>query len=469
MKKKILLVLALILICSSFLFACSSFKLNGGPKASDPVYGNGGSAVVKGDYLYFSNAYLDYKTLKLDDNKYDMNSPQKIYGIYRTKLNDDGVVSVNENGFPSGAELMVPVVAGYSKSGLYICGEYLYYTSPQSKGKEGEVDVATGYMRFEQIKLNGATDTHTILSQAKFTTDCEYNINYIDGTTYITIFQNEKITVIKSKDRNYSEYTLAEGVTSMKTFKQENITGNGSVDEASKYVYYTKKTDEKYFLYRKSFTNGKEEILLNGLTDEIKIESIKNNRVYYMKGSYLYSSSFNGGQERQYTANKFSASDTGSIVKYLILDDTFGGAKDNGILGVYYDGTNYLVSIFNEMGNNTEHISGFGDKTKQVNLKFIKNNVAYFTYLDDTNLYACDLSTNTQQTILTNFDEKVQDEITHFDYDDTRIFYFANVENSNKNLKYLQIAPLKGAYYKENDKNVSRLIGVLDPSDVKNS
>ena len=64
MKKKFLVLVSILFVFALSVFGCGSFKLSGGPKATDTVYGNGSVAVVKGDYLYFTNAYLDYNNIE---------------------------------------------------------------------------------------------------------------------------------------------------------------------------------------------------------------------------------------------------------------------------------------------------------------------------------------------------------------------------------------------------------------------
>ena len=99
MKKKISILCLILCLSLITFFGCGVISLPAGPKYDDAVYGNGGFAVVKGDYLYFANAYIDYNNIGNNDNKFDRDGTmQKNYGIYRTKLNASGVVDVNDKG-----------------------------------------------------------------------------------------------------------------------------------------------------------------------------------------------------------------------------------------------------------------------------------------------------------------------------------------------------------------------------------
>ena len=186
LKKKLLFLVAILFVFTLSVFGCGGAVLSGGPSLTDTVYGNGGSAVVKGDYLYFANAYYDYNNLGSNDNKYDRDGQlQKNYGIYRIKLNKNGVVDLNGNGTPVGAELLVPQVGGYEKSGLYICGEYLYYTTPYSGYKTGESELTKGLLRFEKSKLNG--EDHVILSEGEdYSVGCQARLAKLTCTSLLS-------------------------------------------------------------------------------------------------------------------------------------------------------------------------------------------------------------------------------------------------------------------------------------------
>ena len=89
--KKIFVCLILCLITLG-LACCSNAKIDA-PVQSDSVVGNGGSAVVKGDYLYFTNGYVS-KTSITDSNRGNsyVNS-----ALYVTKL-VNGELVVDDNG-----------------------------------------------------------------------------------------------------------------------------------------------------------------------------------------------------------------------------------------------------------------------------------------------------------------------------------------------------------------------------------
>lgn len=471
MKKKFLYIFSLLLFCAVCLIGCGGFKLSGGPLATDTVYGNGGSVVVKGDYMYFANAFIDYNNIGKYENKYNEDASKHIYGIYRTKLNDFGLVSFNKDGIPQGAELMVPQVGGYAYSGLYICGDYLYYTTPYTGDNAGSE--VKGLITFDRVKLDGS-EHQVIHTMTAYSSSCKYSINYIDGATYITIFDsNSNLQVIKVVGGNITKYdgsnhsAFATGVDSFATMTQTEITSSNSVDKVNKYVYYTKKDANNYYsLYRKSLTklDEAESVLISSTKDVIKLIEVKNNRVYFVQDNMLYSSTFEVDSQPN-ACIPFEVKDevTTGVVSYKILNDTIGsGAVDRGIAIVYNDGANYSVSVVN--GSN---IQSCFSKQKQVTILNVLNDNIYFQVAEDEGLYVYNTTSNTETKLAKSFTTSVADSLTMFDFDDERAFYFSTAEGSKGNLKYLHIVSLNENYsYKNADSEaIGKYVGLLDASD----
>lgn len=482
MKKKLLFLVAILCIFTLSVFGCGGIDLGNGPKASDTVYGNGGVAVVKGNYLYFANAYLDYNQIGSNDNKFDSEGAmQKRYGIYRTKLNASGVVELNSNGVPVGAELLVPQVGGYSDSGIYICGEYLYYTTPYSGYKTGSSDLTKGLLRFERVTLNG--QDHTILSEGEFTTDCKYSVNYIGNTTYISILSGSKITIIKVKANGDTSKSTIDSVKDYCVEEQTTLVYNKAVNDVNKYVYFTKTdADENYSLYRKPLSGGATETLIPASTEAIEIVAVKNNRVYFKQADKLKSAvpvydkenkvttGFDKNEVINYaSAFNFAADAKTGIVDYLILDDTYGFAQNRGIIAVYTDGSNYSLIQFKADGTFKNIVSG----TKQYTLEFTEGSNVYYQIAESDALYSFDYEKEDaeQQEVISSFTTTVkagETEESIVDFDANRVFFFSKAKNSNEKYSYLHVALLSGNYFEDADGNsVAQYVGVLDSADVK--
>lgn len=458
MKKKLLFVFSFIFIFAISLFGCGAISLNGGPNIKDTVYGNGSNAVVKGNYLYFSNAYLDYTSLSQGQNEYNKEE-LKVYGIYRTKLAKNGVVAVDENGNPKNAELLVPLASGFENSGIYICGKYLYYTTVYTEYETGgNTDETKGFLNFERVDLNGQ-NRKTLSEKGDFKVDCEYSINYVNGTTYITILSDGKITVIRSKNDDTDKYQIASSVSDMCTASQQEIVYNKAEEEVNKYVYYTKTENNKYSLYRKTFANGTEETLINVSSEEITLEAVKNNRVYYKEGNILKSSNFEEDKtSKTYCALSLSENNENGAVEYIILNDTYGYGLDKGIAVLYYSGSNYYLVLYNGVGTSRILLSN----DKQITILFATGNKIFYQITENDALYSVDIANGETKTVISKFSSELA-----YDFDSERVYFFDTVENSNGKLSYLQIALLNNNIYKnENSESVAQYIGVLDSSDV---
>ena len=70
MKKRLFsLIMMCFLAISICLTGCGKEGLKDNPPTAATVFSNGGMSVIKGDYLYFVNGYIDETTLTKDDNK----------------------------------------------------------------------------------------------------------------------------------------------------------------------------------------------------------------------------------------------------------------------------------------------------------------------------------------------------------------------------------------------------------------
>lgn len=448
-------------MCAICLFGCGVAALNGGPRTTDGIYGNGGFSVVKGDYLYFSNAYYDYNNLNEGENKYDFNSPKKLYGIYRVKLNENKLVNLDENGFPVGAELMVPQVGAYAYSGLYICGNYLYYTTPFTGNKSGTY--VKGLITFERVNLNRTG--HKILYRMEdYSSSCKYYLNYINGVTYITILDvNSNVISVAVQGENIQTKTIATGVSTLFAPEQTELSHNEEINSCSTYIYYTKKDGDYYSMYKKSLVNNSEaaQMLVGPTTNEVEVLQVKNDRVYYKENKILKSSNFeNNVEPKIYTNQQLAGDDENGIKSYYVLDDTNGTRLDRGVACVCYDGSSYSVNVYN--GSSYQFLFS---NSSQINILYAYNNNVYYKLADDDALYCFNMSNSNNSKIAKEFLTSIDDASNVYDFNCYHGYYFSTVESANNTVKYLHVVSLNGfGYEDENGELVGQYVGVLDAS-----
>ncbi len=438
MKKKFLAVLSFVFMFALVLFGCSSIHLSNGPSSTDPVYGNGGSAVVKGDYLYFANAFIDYNLLNNGDNVYDKKSEFTPYAIYRTKLNSAGRVVLNDEGVPEKAELLTYNIGGYEYAGLYIFGNYLYYTTPYSNTTSSN-ETKRGRVRFERVALDGTG--HEIVYKADdYTSECEYKMVYIDGNVFIVYKTKDKEIKLISVDarKNVKTSSIATSIESYAVFDQKNIDKDNKVSDVNKYIYYVLKENDEYVMYRANFFTKESEVFMRGGADEIVVKEVRNDRVYYTEGGKLYSR-IDSNLVKKYSdiSTASDSSSVSSISSYLVLDGTLGNL-DRGVIGVLKNDSNYYVTYFNSTYSREIELSD--DKSKDVTLIASQENHFFYQISGDDALYRCDLNFDvvsgvyrvenySTTKIATKFSSTVSDK-TMFDFDNDRIYVYEQVDNS---------------------------------------
>ncbi len=459
LKKKIVALLSFVFMFALVLFGCNSIHLSGGPDSTDTVYGNGGSAVVKGDYLYFANAFVDYTALGHNDNVYDAGSKYTPYGIYRTKLNVDGTVPLDSEGVPVKADLLTYNIGGYEYAGLYIFGNYLYYTTPFTNITNSD-ETKTGRVRVERVALDG-TSHEIVYKFDDYTSDCEYDMVYIDGNVFIIYKTSDKDIKLISIDTRKSrkETTVATSVESYAIFEQKNIESDNVVADINKFVYYVVKEDNDYVIYRTNLlTKTKEEFYRS--SSELVLKEVKNNKVYYTEDGYIYSR-IDKNTFKKYSDISTSSNDISSISSYLVVDLT--GSLDKGIIGVNKSNSNYYVTYFN--GNVARPLDLAEDTTKSITLVAYINDCIFYQISGDEALYKREVNfviengkydvtgVGEAKVIATSFSATINEK-TILDFDNERIYIYETLDNNqyltmymiDENLSYLDGEKVVGQY-----------------------
>ena len=462
----------MIFMFSAMLFACNAIKLQNGPDANATVYGNGGSAVVKGDYIYFANAYIASSELGNNDNQYDKKSKQTIYGIYRSKLDTDGNVILNDDGVPQGAEILTYNVGGFEQAQIYICGEWLYYTTPYTvKGSDG-ADI-TGLVRFDRIKLDGTS--HEQLSsngEDGYTIECKFDVVYVGGATYIVI-SNESgdINIIKCQGGKISRYSLATGTSSYVVASQNVLQSNVTRSDVENYLYYVKEAGSAYEIVRKSLSGGDEKSVLISSNQPTLVE-MKNGRVYYTLDNQLYSTTDGATQKGYFSLPLKSDDKTSEVIStYVILDDADG--LDRGVIAVYYDGTNY--SMLYENGDGYQTISTVEEGTNEITIIASQRDEIYYQIADSDDLYMIRLTlalknskfvideVGSPTVIASSFTTKNGD-YAIYDFDLEHFYVYEQVESSQ--LQYLKMYSIHLPKKDSDGKVIGQYIGLLSESDA---
>ena len=163
------------------------------PTHSDETYGNGGLAVRKGDYLYFVNGYASYTSMKKKNAKYSVGS------LLLAKLDANGNVVTEENGNIDDDYYisMSKKLCGYEATGLYVFGDYLYFTSPCQTDDSKTEKWAKERVDFYRIKLDKSSKVEKLYTTAVSNENLEFSI--FESGNKVVIATYEKGESLNSK------------------------------------------------------------------------------------------------------------------------------------------------------------------------------------------------------------------------------------------------------------------------------
>ncbi|MDE6551085.1 MAG: DUF5050 domain-containing protein [Clostridia bacterium] len=195
------------------------------------VTGNGTLAVVQRDTLYFVNGKDDLSSIVEPKNNYFGNASKK-GSVYKADLNSDGSIS--------NVQLLVPKMfyTGNSGGGIYVYGEWIYYTSPSTEtDKSGSV--LTSQQEFLRTKTDG-TKTQQIALLSSNTYDYVFTPS---GLFYYNSTDRKLVTVSYDESDVGKSRDIAEKVSGV------NFVRDGSYQygksELSDVIFYTVDVDSE--------------------------------------------------------------------------------------------------------------------------------------------------------------------------------------------------------------------------------
>lgn len=209
----------------SFLTACddsyTSKPLSG--DTSGEVSSNGGFLVEKGEYVYFINGAEDYTA----DNTYGDVLKGSIQRISKTDL---------AAGNYADTQTVVPLVvySGNSDAGIYIYGDYIYYSTPATT-KNSEGVVQNQLLEFKRSKLDGSETMKDCFYQAA-SNSVAYRYVEVDDTVYLLYALSESL--YGSSATNIHSVNTSTGKNTLLAYNVSDYEFD-SVALDNAYVYYT--------------------------------------------------------------------------------------------------------------------------------------------------------------------------------------------------------------------------------------
>ena len=157
------------------------------PSSQVQTFGNGGMAVQKGDYIYFVNGYQSSEDMEKQNASYTIGS------LLIAKLDSNGNLILNEDNLLDDEyyRTMSDKLCGFEATGLYIFGNYLYFTSPCQENESGDEVWAKNRVDFYRIKLDKSSKVERLYQTEVAHASLEYEY-YVDGNNvYLLVYEKE--------------------------------------------------------------------------------------------------------------------------------------------------------------------------------------------------------------------------------------------------------------------------------------
>lgn len=273
----------LFLACTITLAGCGDKGLENNPPLEATVTSNGGMSVIKGDYLYFVNGYVDETTLTKDDNKEGKITKG---AIYRTKLDNNEIVKDKE-GFllNDRTDLVVSKVVGFNNGGFHIIDNNIFYATPYMKlSNAGELQ--TSRIEFHRVGINGLEDKAIYTSEGTVT---EWTMYKVGDTPYLVLNDNSKIVSVNAS--NGKIVGTVEKNTSYKILKETDyVYADTRTSLNQTHVIYTRDIDtatDKVFNYKGNvvcafnIATGENTILEIAQNNSYTIQNVTRDTIYY--------------------------------------------------------------------------------------------------------------------------------------------------------------------------------------------
>ncbi len=412
MKKVYSFAVALLLIICAFFTSCGGNPtgLSENPNTNDLVYGNGGIVAIKGEYLYFVNGYQD--SSKFSNYKVD-NVEGKVErgAIYRTKLDKDGNVQHDENGFLTNCDLVVSKTVGFDNGGFYIIGDYIYFLTPHME-KDSDGKLQSSWLDICKIKIDGSGKSTRLYYTTNNSTAFDWSTFIVDNTPYLVVLDGKKLVSINCENKKV--ITLSEEATSVAFPEYDKF---GYTNSSSKYVYFTRAKNDNDKLSstfsgnvvcKVSVTDANEsESYINNqnTSANYKLVKIENDFVYYEVkdiNAITYVCKKNVKEDSFLNATQIQITQ-GEYSSYLILAQNPTSSNITKLIGV---DKNYQIMYVTKNDNNA---SSFESKMRykgasEIKLIGVQNDVLYF--IESDAIYSINiLDESSENTLVSNGDK----------------------------------------------------------------
>lgn len=249
---------------------------------------NGGSVVSVGDYLFYGNGFASGVNDYQKKNEAEYNAAKQYSYLARVKKGDyDG----DKYTSPTNVDKLADQIVGYSNSYMFVCGNYIYYVTPNMHKTETNEHI-WNYISIVRCRLNGEGGKEIFTTQAYNATTAQIRALNFDNENYLVVYDGTNINLLKLGEK-VSVVTISTEAASV-ALPKEGEDWNG-------YIYFTENKTNKAgqkvnYVYKVSVKDG-----------------VKGNAI---SSSYSVSFAFTG----RVKDTLFFTKTEGSITETLILD-----------------------------------------------------------------------------------------------------------------------------------------------------
>lgn len=285
MKKRFMsFIIMFFLAFSIMLTGCGDKGLKDNPDTQATVVSNGGMSVVKGDYLYFVNGYVDETTLTINDNKEGKVTKG---ALYRTKL-DSNEISKDDDGFLNNSDRVVSKIVGFSNGGFRIIDDYIFYATPCMTLIDS--DLQNHRVEFYRVNIDGTKGEliYTTSESDEETLDLEWSIYKIDNNYFLVVSEGSKLITINASTGKVIK--AVENISTTAILEESEYVYSDTRDSKSQtHVYYTRAIDDtdNVFNYNGNvvcalnIATGETEVLEKSRYNTYNIKHVTRDAVYY--------------------------------------------------------------------------------------------------------------------------------------------------------------------------------------------
>lgn len=392
------------------------------PSSKDSIYGNGGLAVRKGNYVYFVNGYKSIEDVSKKKAKHTVGA------LMLMKLDENGNVVTKDGLLDDDYYItMSKKLCGYEATNLFISGNYLYFATPCLENESGDKVWAKERVTLNRIKLDKSSEVEEVYASGVKVENFQYQYYEADKKLYVLAWEKGA----SYYNENGNDALIRVDVSS----KSKKIVSKDVQDVvfADNYneIFFTKHNNNDDYYYLKQYdisTNTKTNYYSSEETFDI---------VDVQAGNVFISSSHEFGSSTDIMSSNISSKSAFELVHAYSSADSVNITPDGNVVLV---STN-TITVVKDLDDVVKITDENATSIKIVD--YTNGNILYYDKTDDgSNIklvsYANAIAGNEHeiQTLTTIL--AVQEDCAYFDLnEEENMLYFYTIGGKNETNYYL--------------------------------